>query len=202
MKNFIFSPLILLILFFLPGKLQSQQWEFAREKDGITISTRPEAGSHYKAFKGEVELHASIDLISRMLEDVEQFDVWDEDISEIRVLEHDPGKSLRYYVVYDLPWPFTDRDLCVEAVFSSEPASLARILQSRSVPEAVPLNEDHVRIVNYWQKWIIQPLEGGLVRLTVEGFADPAGDIPAWIANMAITDTPLNMLGSIREEVE
>jgi hypothetical protein len=56
--------------------------------------------------------------------------------------------------------------------------------------------------VDYRQKWIIQPEKKGYIRLIVEGFADPAGDIPAWIVNMAITDTPLNMLSSIRDNLK
>ena len=191
------------IIFFLLASFSSisQEWEFAKEKDGIQVYTRDEPGTNYKAFRGEVDLKATLVDVSNMVEDVEQFDVWDEDVTEIRVLEQDTGRMLKYYVIYDVPWPFTDRDLCVEARFSTDLETGARLLQAKSIASAVPLNKDYVRIVNYWQKWIIQPMEDGLIHLTVEGYADPAGDIPAWVANMAITDTPLNMLGAIREEL-
>jgi hypothetical protein len=190
----------LIVLFSYPD-LMAQEWEFAKEKDAIRVFTRDEPGTNYKAFRGEVELKAPMEEVVKMVEDVEQFDVWDKDVTEIRVLSREPGKMLKYYVVYDVPWPFTDRDLCVEAKMSLDPVTGARLLQAASVPEAVPLNEDYVRIVNYWQKWIIQPKADGTVHLVVEGYADPAGDIPAWVANMAITDTPLNMLGAIRGEL-
>jgi hypothetical protein len=179
----------------------AQQWEFAKEKNGIKVYTRPESGSNYKAFKGEIELNSTMTEVTNMVEDVEQFDIWDEDISEIRVLSREPGKMLRYYVVYDLPWPLTDRDLCVEASIAVDEQTGTKLLKAISIPEAVPLVDNVVRIVNYWQKWIIQPGPGGIIHLTVEGYADPAGDIPAWIANMAITDTPLNMLEAIRDEL-
>lgn len=179
--------------------VKAQEWEFAKEKEDIRVFTRDEPGTNYKAFRGEIELQANLEDVVRMVEDVEQFDVWDKDVTEIRVLAQEPGRMLKYYVVYDVPWPFTDRDLCVEAEMSLDPATGARLLQAESVPEAVPLNEDYVRIVNYWQRWIIQPKPDGSVHLVVEGYADPAGDIPAWVANMAITDTPLNMLGAIRD---
>jgi hypothetical protein len=103
--------------------------------------------------------------------------------------------------VYDSPWPVSDRDLCVEAVITDDPETGIRLFNAKSVPEAMPEEEDLVRIVHYWQKWIIQPRENGKLLLTVEGYADPAGDVPAWLANMVITDTPLNMLKAIRENL-
>ena len=101
------------------------------------VYTREEPGSDYKAFRGEVELTAEMAKVSAMLEDVEQFDVWDEDVSEIRLLAHEPGKSFRYYVVYDSPWPVSDRDLCVEAVITDDPESGARLFNAKSIPDAL-----------------------------------------------------------------
>jgi hypothetical protein len=89
----------------------------------------------------------------------------------------------------------------VEATITDDPKTGVRLIQARSIPEAMPEDEDLVRIVNYWQKWIIQPEGDGKLLLIVEGYADPAGDVPAWLANMVITDTPLNMLKAIRENL-
>ena len=180
----------------------AQDWEFAKEKDGIKVYTRYENESRYKSFKGEIDIKADISAVSSLIEDVKNFDRWDEDVTEIRVIKHDQGKMIRYYVVYDIPWPFKDRDLCVEADITTDKASGSQLIQARSVPDIVPLNDDMVRIVDYRQEWIIQPEKNGYIRLIVEGFADPAGDIPAWIVNMAITDTPLNMLSSIRDNLK
>ncbi|MCK7580934.1 MAG: hypothetical protein MZV65_38540 [Chromatiales bacterium] len=81
------------------------QWHLEKDKDGIKVYTRPEPGSKFNAFKGETEVLATMDAVSAMIEDVEQFDEWDKDVKEIGVLERQPGKMLNYYVVYDLPWP-------------------------------------------------------------------------------------------------
>ncbi len=86
----------------------------------------------------------------------------------------------------------------MEATISDDPNTGCRIFSAISAPDAVPRDPHLVRIVDYWQKWIIVPAANGHVHITMEGFADPAGDIPAWLANMAITDTPLNVLGEIR----
>jgi hypothetical protein len=197
-----FICILFLFLMVFIGGLSAQEWTFSSEKDGIKVYTRTEKDSQFKAFKGEVILHSDVEKVGALVEDVEKFDEWDEDISEIRVLASEPGKSLRYYVVYDVPWPFQDRDLCVEAIITTDPATGVKQFIAKSVPDGVPLKNDIVRIVEYWQKWLIEPNAEGTVHVIIEGFADPAGAVPAWVANMAITKTPLNMLDFIREGVE
>jgi hypothetical protein len=36
--------------------------------------------------------------------------------------------------------------------------------------------------------------------VTLEGSVNPGGNIPAWLFNMVITETPLKMLHSLREK--
>lgn len=197
------NKLVFLILFLaFWSEILAQDWETAKEKDGISIFTRHMPGSNYKSFRGEVEFKADYLEVSDLIEDVENFEIWDESITELRVLESEKGKSIRYYVIYNSPWPVTDRDLGIQATISDDPETGGRQITAISAPEAVPPDPDMVRIVDYWQKWSITPIGNGLVHLTVEGFADPAGDIPAWLANMAITDTPLNMLHEIRKSTQ
>jgi len=202
MNNIKYILVPLLLLLFGQGKLLAQEWEFAKEKDGIKVYTRFEKESQFKSFRGELEIKADLAAVSALIEDVKNFDRWDEDVSEIRILEQEEGKRLKYYVVYDVPWPLKDRDLCVEAVITADQATGSKLILASSVPGAVPLNDDLVRIIDYRQKWILQPKENGIVHITIEGFADPAGDVPAWIVNMAITDTPLNILRAVKETFE
>lgn len=182
--------------------LNAQDWECAKERDGIKIFTCRDTASSYKIFKGEIELQSDVNTVSNLVEDVLNFDTWDEDISLIRVLDTEPGKYIRYYIQYDVPWPFADRDLCVEADIRTNPVTGERIISSKSDPEALPKDPEFVRIEKYWQKWTITPSGAGKVHLILEGFADPGGEVPAWLANLAITNSPLNMLRKIRETIQ
>ena len=202
MRYLFLIPVIFLSVLILPVEIRSQDWEFVKEKDGIKIFTRLEPGNNFKSFKGELEISAEVSEVCSLIEDVERFVKWDEDVRLIKVLEHEPGEFLKYYVIYDVPWPFKDRDLCVETHITSNQLDGSIFLKSRPIPDAYPPGEDCVRITNYWQNWMIQPTETGMVRIILEGYADPSGDIPAWIANLAITDTPLSMLIAIREEIK
>ncbi len=187
-----------MILLCLSARAQNE-WKLAKEKDGIKVYTRDEPGSSVKSFRGETTFRADPEVVLELLVDVENFDEWDEDISELKVLERKEGISFTYYLVYDVPWPMTDRDLCVVAEIQKNEETGEVYIIAKPMSHLVPETGERVRISEYWQKWTIQPHQGGMISLMIEGFADPGGSVPAWLSNMVITDSPLEMIGAVKE---
>jgi hypothetical protein len=195
--------LILINLFLLNNSLTAQEWVFRKEKDSIKVYTRTEENNPVKSYRGEMDLHTSMAKISTVLGSIESFDWWDANIHDIKVLAYEKEKLIRYYLVYDLPWPVTDRDLCVEARISNDPITGKRTVHAVPLEGVIPEKPNMVRIKNYWQDWTMQPTgTPGIIHVTLEGSVDPGGYIPAWLVNMVITDTPLNIMRKVREKVE
>jgi hypothetical protein len=140
-----------------------------KEQEGIKLFTRKDDGSSLKSFKGVMDVTSTMDKVCDLLGNVENHDWWDENLREIKVLTYEKDKYFQYYLIYHVPWPFTDRDL---------------------------------RIKKYWQKWTIQPMENGVIHLTLEGFVDPAGNIPSWLYNMVIVETPLKVMRRVKKFVQ
>jgi hypothetical protein len=191
-----------LLVVFIPAGLYSQEWKFVKEKDGIRVYTGESDNSSVKSFKGVAELKTTLDKVYAIVGNIRSTDNWDKSIRGLRVLSDIKDKSFSYYLIYSLPWPLHDRDLCVEVTIIRDTVDGSVIVSAKSNPSLVPLDPDLVRIRNYWQRWIIEPLGKNKIRLTLEGFADPAGSIPGWLSNMVVTDTPLNMISDIRKKVE
>lgn len=179
-----------------------QDWEFVKEKDGIRVYLADEPGQAVKAYRGETILKATADEILDLLIDINNYKIWDESIYELELIEKQDENSFKYYMAYNVPWPFEDRDICVEVTVINDPAKSEYKVSSKSVPELIPGKEGRVRITDYWQHWSVVPLEEGKARVISEGFADPAGNTPAWLNNMVITDSPLKTLRKIREQLE
>jgi hypothetical protein len=194
--------LFFLFSYALPKESFSQQWKLVKEKDGITVYTSLEENSSLKAFKGIADLNTTVDKVFALVGNVRSTDRWDKSIKELKVISSEPNKSFSYYLIYSVPWPLHDRDLCVEAKISRDTVTGTVIISAESRPQLVPEGYELVRIRNYWQKWIIQPLNKNHIRLTLECFADPAGNIPAWLINMVFTETPIHMIQDIRKRVE
>ena len=187
-------------LFLVEG--DTHPWEFIKQRDGIRIYTRKEIGSPLKSFKGIMEIHSTMEMIGKVVGNVKNFDWWDDDIREIRILALQDNVFSQYYLIYDVPWPLSDRDLCVEARVSIDSVTHTKIIHATPLPGVVPEEPDLIRIKNYWQRWTIQPLDHGMIRLTLEGFVDPGGIVPPWLYNMVITDTPLNLMREVKKLVE
>jgi hypothetical protein len=197
----------IILLFLIPmlgfsGIINGQEWKFIKEKDGIKIYTRNEENNPVKSFKGETVLNTNMEKIKQIIGRVESFEWWADDIKEIKVLEYIEEEVIKYYLIYDVPWPLADRDLCVESKITNDPVTGTRVVFATPLPGIIPINPDMVRITNYWQKWTMTPAGDNQVSVVLEGSVDPAGAIPAWIVNMVITDTPLSIIGKVRELVE
>jgi hypothetical protein len=182
--------------------MEGQSWEFIKEKDGIKIYTRKETGKSLKSFKGVADIRASAEKIFTMIENVHNTDWWDKNLSEIKVLLYEKNKRAQYYLVYDLAWPVTDRDMCVEAKVIIDPATGVSKIVAGPLPGVVPERDGRIRIKEYRQSWTVEPRGENLSHVVMEGYVDPAGSIPDWIYNMAVIDSPITTIRGIKQRLE
>ena len=199
MKNYYLAILVTTFFLFTGSvDLSGQSWVFVKEKEGIRLYTRKEANNSVKSFKGEAYLHAQIEKVFSLITNVKNFDLWDEDITEMKVLLNEKDKHVQYYLVYDVSWPVTDRDLVVDALITTDSVTGIRIMEAKSLLNVIPEKSDVVRIKKYWQKWTLIPVEEDLVHLILEGSVDPGGSVPAWLSNMVITESPFKSIQSVK----
>ncbi len=193
------------LLFILPVTAffaSGQSWEFAKEKGGVKVYTRKQPGSSLKSFKGVADINAPVEKVNNLIGNVKNVDWWDKNVIELKILAYEKEKYAKYYLVYDSPWPVTDRDLCVESIIHTDPATGIRTVEAKPLPNLEPEHPDRVRIRNYWQKWRVEPKGPNLVHVELEGFVDPGGSVPDWVYNMVITSTPLKVIGGIKTRLE
>jgi len=170
-----------------------------KEKDGIKIYNRDEQNSSLKASKGEVTFKANLEKVNLLVGDAKNIDWWDKNLSTVKVIAFERNKFIQYYIVYNVAWPLSNRDLALEAIISNDPVTRMRTVVAKPLLKVVPEKKDLVRIKKYWQKWTVQPLDNGYVHVTLEGFIDPTGNVPSWLFNMFVTETPYNALHALRE---
>jgi hypothetical protein len=163
------------------------------------IYTRNEANTSLKSYRGETTFRAPMEKVCSLIGNGKNFDWWGPDFINVKVIGYQPNKYVQYYFVYDLPWPVTDRDLVVDARIKIDSVTGEYSVVSRPLLKTVPEKPDLVRISKYWQKWTIKPLDKGNIKVTLEGFVDPGGNVPAWIYNMFTTEMPLRTMRLLRE---
>ena len=99
----LFRFIALFFLIMVSFQTVAQSWEFIKEKDGIKIYTRKDAGKSLKSYKGVTDIHAPADKVFALIEDVNNTDWWDKNLNQIKVLLYEKYKRAQYYLVYDLP---------------------------------------------------------------------------------------------------
>jgi hypothetical protein len=192
---------VFFIAIMLSCPVKAQSWEFIKEKDSIEIYTRTEAGKSLKSYRGITTINAPVEKIFAVMEDVNNTDWWDKNLTQIKVLLYEKNKRAQYYLVYDLPAPVTDRDLCVNVTVTIDNVTGKRMIDAVSMNGVMPEHDDLVRIKDYRQTWTISPLGKEKTHVVLEGFIDPAGAVPDWLSNMLLTDTPFKAISGLRERV-
>ena len=201
MKSFLLPALFAFCL--IAGlDTSAQSWNFIKEKNGIKIYTRTPENTSFKSFKGETVFHASMEKLGLYIGNVRNFNWWDKNIRDLKVLEAEFGKHAIYYFVYHVPWPLSDRDLCVEVFISYDTLKDEKVVSAKPLTGRIPEQKGIVRIRDYWQKWTLTGISKDSVHAVLEGFVDPGGSVPAWLYNMVIVETPLNGMGGIKARVE
>lgn len=199
------SPILFISMLFVTmmfaSRLKGQSWEFIKEKDGIKLYTREEAGKPVKAFRGVTDINAPAEKIFALLKDMNNTDWWDKNLTLVKVLHYEKSKGARYYLVYDLPWPITDRDLCVDVAVTSDELSGESGISVVSINGIIPERDDMIRIKDYRETWTVKSADGEMTHVVLEGFIDPAGNVPDWISNILITDSPFKTISGLRSRI-
>jgi ribosome-associated toxin RatA of RatAB toxin-antitoxin module len=202
LKLRLYLPALILLTHLFSVSLSAQSWDLVKEQDGIKVYTRCEAGKTLKSYKGATVIKAPAEKVFSLIEDIRHTEWWGPGFSQIKVLSYEKNKRAQCYLVYDSPWPVSKRDLFVDVTVNIDPARSIYTVRSVPFTSAVPQPRDMVRIRNYSQTWTISPAGVNQANVVLEGYVDPAGNIPVLISNVLATQAPLNTILGIRKLAE
>ncbi len=75
-------------------------------------------------------------------------------------------------------------------------------LESNDLPDYLPKNPRTVRIEDFKEKWTIKKgINQNETQVTVTGWVDVGGSVPAWVVNLFIANTPFRFISGIIQEV-
>jgi len=174
-------------------------WKLRKEEAGVKIYTRNISGSPFEEFKGMVTIsNTSLTRVLDVIMDVKNYPVNFPNCSGAEVLEQKGKYNDIHYVTIPTPWPVTNRDAIYEANTTfSENGKHARIkLTPRG--DYKQENKGYIRVYNGSGFWDLDEIVPGTIRVVYQFHADPAGEIPAWLANSVIVSNPFRTLESLR----
>ncbi|WP_430736653.1 START domain-containing protein [Pseudomonas parafulva] len=177
----------------------AENWQVAKNEEGIQVSLSEVAGSKYKAYRGVTVIKAPLAKIKALQEDVASSCAWVHECKSQKLLKHEGDQSWTY-TQFNTPWPVTPRDSILHVTTVQEAdGSLTRKLEGE--PKYLPEEKGFVRVAQVEGFWKLVP-KGDSTEVTYQVHTEPGGSVPSWLANKFVVEAPFNTLKALRERAQ
>ncbi|QXH49332.1 START domain-containing protein [Pseudomonas fakonensis] len=192
-------PLLALLLL-CTSALAADSWNLAYDREGIKVYLSAAPGSSYQQFRGVSTMKASVRTLTDLQENLRVACKWLYACQQMRLLEVD-GDTTWIYLTTDLPWPTLPRDMVLKV--STERLDDGTLVRHLSAdPGKLPEEKGLIRVQRLSGEWVMKPLGERETEVTYQLQADPAGDVPGWLANRFVVDAPVVTLRTLRAVAE
>ncbi|NHQ60481.1 cyclase [Chlorobium sp. BLA1] len=189
-------------------KIQSETCTLRLKNDWLKIFTCPVPSSDFLSFVGIATIDAPQHAVLSLLFDIEAATEWVWKTKEMRLLQElsaDNGEKDNGRVVYQLvsaPWPVSDREIITRSQGYMDPDTSEVFIKLECLPDFLPKNDKYVRVPHLEGAWNIIPLSANQCRVVFRLHIEPGGEIPSWLANIAVIDTPYHTMNNMRDMVK
>jgi len=177
-----------------------REWKLQKQEDEIRIYTAHQEGTRILAYRIEAFIRGELTEVYHQVIDFQGNKKYLETVKELRVLEKDPDRKVLVYMMFDLPWPFRDRDFVNRMALKIGSDTIS--LSSSPATGFVEPKEDVVRMKEFSEQWLLIRKNPDTTHLSLRGYADPAGTFPPWLVNRFVVKEPHALVRAIKQQVE
>ncbi len=181
-------------LYIIPVYSQDGDWELKNKTDNIEVYTRKLEGEKFKEIKILTKCKTSLNAIMAAFEDTEGHKDWVYKSPESYTVEEINDHTLIYYIKSDLPFPATDRDLVIKYTWTQDPDTKIISTLSQGVVGKVEEYDANIRVKDFISTYKLTPQNNGWIDIEYYAKMDPAGKLPAWLVNLAVTSGPIKTM--------
>jgi hypothetical protein len=179
---------------------QAEDWQVAKDEEGIKMSLSEVAGSKYKAYRGVTVIKAPVAKIVALQEDVAGACSWIHECKSQKLVDK-KGDEAWTYTQFNAPFPVTDRDSYIHVTtIKNADGSVTRKLEG--VPTYKPDEKGYVRVAQVEGFWKLVPKGDNQTEVTYQVHTEPGGSVPSWLANKFVVDAPFNTLKALKDHAE
>lgn len=200
MRGILRTTLLSAAVMSICGTALAEDWQLAKDEDGVKVYLSAVPGSKYKAYRGVVDIKADVATINALQDDVKGSCKWIHACADMRLLKTEGGDTWTYSKI-DMPWPVTGRDVVIHVTTEKTPdGGIIRHLKGE--PTFTPEVSGEIRVPKLVGEWKLVPKGAGVTEVTYQVQTEPGGSIPSWLANSFVVDAPMNTLKGLRAAAE
>jgi hypothetical protein len=169
------------------------EWHLIKNDKHRQIKTyaKLEDKQKIRSFKVEGQLKAKAETLLRVLLDFSNYNNWYWEVQESRLLKQVSATEYYLYLVHRAPYGLPNRDVILHAVIEPQSKSQNYVLLTvKAVPDFLPLQPKLIRMPAENMTIKFTPVSNNLIQIDAEGFINPAGNVPAWDANLIQRNAP------------
>ena len=196
---------ILIVLFIslllLSGQISAQEWELAKDKNGVKIETRFIKGWSIKEYRASVYIETTLAKAVEAYRDPvkrKKFMERSIEVSNLKIVSKD---EIITYNLANAPWPVQDRDNITRSIFSKPESNQVKVTMT-SLPDYIPHKSSIVRVPKTKGYWLFIDVGKGKVKVVQQSVADLGGSIPDWVINSTIIEGPYDTLLALKNMLQ
>lgn len=193
-----FILLIFTSLLLITSLSAQENWEKQKDKNGITVWSKDYPNSKFKQFKATTKIKADLENVVAVFLDIENMGAWYDRVKKVTLVEKVSDMEGVYVIDFELPWPVSDRVSAVRSVVSHDPITNVVTVKTK-YENGILDDSERLVVTDIKSEWILTPVAGGFVEIFHKGYMDPAGSLPAWIANSGVQEGPVKTLIALKK---
>lgn len=180
-------------------------------KDGIKVYIYRHKNSKFATFKATTHINASMGSILAVLFDAKSSPDWIHGCIDSFILKDISFNERYHYQIIYVPFPFDNRDFIFHSILKQDPTSKAITITTSSSAEYCKNNSSkeckkvkQSKLVRVNKSVGTYKLEEDITgtKITWIQHTDPEGNLPAWLVNQLIKDTPYWTFKLLAEKVK
>lgn len=174
-------------------------WTLKRDRDGIRIFLTKVPGSKFRAILSIMEVEASTSQLAALVMDLDNCPNWAAMCKSAEIVEQISAAECYVHSINDAPFPVRDRDIVAHVQWSYDKQTGNVSMRSDAAPGRLPKRKGIVRVQYASSEWHFTPQSNGMVLVENYAHVDPTGNVPAWLTNLLIVDSPYQSLKNMRK---
>lgn len=182
----------------------AQEWKLKKEVDGIQAFHKPTTTSKFNRYRITTEIEGSLESMVAILQDIDNYPKIFHDLRKATLVNSDYDNKLEIFLHTKTPFPVKDRFSYSDTTFEFDKTTKTVSINITCVQNEYleEYKSKGVVIKDCNGLWKIQDVGDGKLYVEHEFFADPAGQVPAWIVNKRTIDSPIKTIQSIRKIIK
>jgi len=175
------------------------EWKVAKQSGDIQVSYRLiMVGDTLETREMRVSFSVDTDpdAIVKMFNDAHNFSEWSAGIEHCEILELDSNSWIMYNL-YDVPWPFKQRDLITKYEMLKSGSTTKLIMTGK--PDKLPIYEDIMRMKLYEGYWSFRRMENGLTHVEFHTISFTNPIIPRFLQDPVLQKTFIKSMNKLKE---